>query len=76
MYPCSTKTGEILGNPSPRAERFPETQEISHGRRLGKSRGLREILRDFPRLWVLLPPCKWGIDPCPLCGEWITESYP
>ena len=59
MYPCSTKTGEILGNPSPTAERFPETQEISQGRSLGK---LREILREFPRLWVLLPPSKWGID--------------
>ena len=25
LYPCSTKTREVLGNPSPTAERFPET---------------------------------------------------
>ena len=32
MYPCSTKTREVLGNPSPTPERFPETREISRGR--------------------------------------------
>ena len=32
LYPCSTKTREVLGNPSPTAERFPETREISRGR--------------------------------------------
>ena len=29
LYPCSTKTREVLGNPSPTPERFPETREIS-----------------------------------------------
>ena len=32
MYPCSTKTREVLGNPSPTPKRFPETREISRGR--------------------------------------------
>ena len=32
MYPCSTKTREVLGNPSPMPERFRETREISRGR--------------------------------------------
>ena len=32
LYPCSTKTREVLGNPSPTPERFPETREISRGR--------------------------------------------
>ena len=27
MYPCSTKTSEVLGNPSPTPERFPETRD-------------------------------------------------
>ena len=31
LYPCSTKTREVLGNPSPTVERFPETREISRG---------------------------------------------
>ena len=31
LYPCSTKTREVLGNPSPTPERYPETR--------GKSRG-------------------------------------
>ena len=26
LYPCSTKTREVLGNPSPTPERFPETR--------------------------------------------------
>ena len=54
LYPCSTMTREVLGNPSPTPERFPETREISRG----KSRGSREILRaegmDFP-----IPPEFW-----------------
>ena len=32
LYPCSTKTREVLGNPSPTSKRFPETREISRGR--------------------------------------------
>ena len=32
MYPCSIKTWEVLGNPSPMPERFPETREMSRGR--------------------------------------------
>ena len=32
VYPCSTKTREVLGNPSLTAKRFPETREISRGR--------------------------------------------
>ena len=39
LYPCSTKTREVMGNPSPTAERFPETREISRGQ------SLREIAR-------------------------------
>ena len=50
LYPCSTKTREVLGNPSPTPERFPETR--------GKSQGSREIWRaegmDFP-----IPPEFW-----------------
>ena len=65
LYPCSTKTREVLGNPSPSAERFPETREISRGRSpreiprvegckthgQGKSRGRRGwIFQSLPSL--------------------------
>ena len=29
MYPCSIKTREVLGNPSPMPKRFPETRDQS-----------------------------------------------
>ena len=29
LYPCSIETREVLGNPSPTPERFPETREMS-----------------------------------------------
>ena len=35
LYPCSTKTREVLGNPSPTTVRFPKTREISRGRSPG-----------------------------------------
>ena len=28
LYPCSTKTREVLGNPSPTPKRFPETERM------------------------------------------------
>ena len=31
LYPCSTKTREVLGNPSPMPMRFPENREIYRG---------------------------------------------
>ena len=39
LYPCSTKTREVLGNPSTKPKRFPKTRKISRGR------SLREISR-------------------------------
>ena len=36
LYPCSTKTREVLGNPSPTTVRFPKTREISRGRSPGE----------------------------------------
>ena len=49
--PFSTKTREVLGNPSPPASRFLSTLEISLGLRHGKSLGLRErfFAFDFTR---------------------------
>ena len=32
LFPCSTETREVLGNPSPQPKRFPDTREISRGR--------------------------------------------
>ena len=61
MYPCSTKTREVLGNPSP-PPNFPRPKRFPEGEARGKSRGSREIReifrgrgfaprdpRDFPR---------------------------
>ena len=39
LYPCSIKTMEVSGNPSPKPKRFPETREMSQGR------SPRDILR-------------------------------
>ena len=54
MYPCSIKTREVLGNPSPTPD-FPRPERFPEGEARGKSRGSREILRDLPRPWVLHP---------------------
>ena len=43
MYPCSTKTREVLGNPSPRD--FPWPERFPEGEARGKSRGSKEISR-------------------------------
>ena len=42
LYPCSTKTREVLGNPPPTPQRFPETKEIS------QRRSPREIPSNWP----------------------------
>ena len=56
MYPCSTKTREVLENPSLTPKRFPETREISRGR------CLREILRAEGRDFPIPPEFWWSTD--------------
>ena len=56
LYPCSTKTREVLGNPSPTPERFPE------GEARGKSRGLRKILRAEGMDFLLRLEFWWSTD--------------
>merc|ERR1712212_1387 len=46
MYPCSTKTREVLGNPSP-PPNFPRPKRFPEGEARGKSRGSREIREIF-----------------------------
>ena len=58
MYPCSTKTREVLGNPSPTPKRFPETREISRGRSPREISRVEGNPRDFPRPWVLHPETR------------------
>ena len=62
LGPCSTKTREGLGNPSPTPKRFPETRNIS------REQSPREISRaegvDFP------------ITPEFFYREWIRKSFP
>ena len=87
MYPCSTKTREVLGNPSPTPKRFPETPEISrgqspreiprvegcktHGR--GKSRGRRGWISQYL-------PSLGGVRTFShhqtFYREWISKSFP
>ena len=56
--PCSTKTREVLGNPSRTPERFPETREISRGRSPREISRVEGNSRDFPRSWVLHPETR------------------
>ena len=46
LYPCSTKTREVLGNPSP-PPNFPRPKRFPEGEARGKSRGSREIREIF-----------------------------
>ena len=39
LYPCSTKTREVLGNPSRRPKDFPRPERFPEGEARGKSRG-------------------------------------
>ena len=55
LYPCSIKTREVLGNPSPTPERFPETREISQGqspREISKVEGNLEQICQMTVLMV------------------------
>ena len=47
LYPCSNKTREILGNPSPTPKRFPETLEISRGKSQGRRGWICQYLSSF-----------------------------
>ena len=46
LYPCSIKTREVLGNPSPTPD-FPRPERFPEGEARGKSRGSREIREIF-----------------------------
>ena len=65
MYLCSTKTREVLGNPSPKPERFPE------GEARGKSwgRNLREGMA-FP-----IPPWDLVEYHQSLSRGWFRKSF-
>ena len=56
LYLCCTKTREVLGNPSPTPERFPE------GKARGKSRGSREIWRAEGMDLPIPPEFWWSTD--------------
>ena len=52
--PCSTKTREVLGNPSPPPSRFPSTLKISLGLCVkfnGKITGINYMSSDYIRLF-------------------------
>ena len=71
MYPCSTKTREVLGNPSPTSKRFPETREISRGR--GKSQGRRGWISQYlPRFGGARTFSHHQSS----YREWIRKSFP
>ena len=69
MYPCSTKTREVLGNPSPPPSRFPSTLEILG---LGKSFGRRGWISQYlPRLGgarIYSPPPYF-------VSEWVVGGW-
>ena len=45
LYPCSTKTREVLGNPSPTAARFPEGEV--RGKSWGRRGWISQYLQSF-----------------------------
>ena len=47
-----------IGKSIPDAQDFPRPERFPEGEARGKSRGSREILRDFPRPWVLHPKTR------------------
>ena len=47
-----------IGKSIPDAQDFPRPERFPEGEARGKSRGSREILRDFPRPWVLHPETR------------------
>ena len=69
-----------IGKSIPDAQDFPRPERFPEGEARGKSRGSREILRDFPGPWVLQNP--WpreisraeGMDfPVPPESWWSTD---
>ena len=83
LYPCSTKTKEDLGNPSPMPERFPETQEILRVEGNLSSFGGAQTFSHHPSLWrewirksglnvlkSILPCWWWENASC----KWTTEG--
>ena len=54
LYPCSIKTREVLGNPSPTLKRFPETREISRGR---SPREISRVTIYLKKSWTLCGVC-------------------
>ena len=70
LYPCSTKPREVLGNPSPTAERFPETREISQGR------SPREISRAEGMDFSIPPEVWWSTDilSSSICPEGVDQK--
>ena len=61
MYPCSTKTREVLGNPSP-PPNFPRPKRFPEGEARGKSRGSREIWRAEGMEFPIPPEFWWRTD--------------
>ena len=69
--PYSTKTREVLANPSPPPSRFPETREISRGR---SPRGILRgwISQYLPRLGGVRTFSQHPF----FYREWIRKSFP
>ena len=62
LYPCSIKTLEVLGNPSPMPKRFPETLEGRGGGFPNNSRVLVECGHSIHHQGVhgIILPCRQG----------------
>ena len=79
LYPCSTKTREVLGNPSP-PPNFPRPKRFPKGEARGKSRGSREIREIFRGRGFCTP----RVEGCKIHGQgksrgrrgWISQYLP
>ena len=69
MYPCSTKTREVLGNPSPTPERFPEGNLKGRGKSRGRRGWIFQYLPSFGRVRTISHNQFFY-------REWIRKSFP
>ena len=69
MYPCSTKTREVLGNPSPTPERFPEGNLEGRGKSRGRRGWISQYLPSFGGVRTISHHQFFY-------REWIRKSFP
>ena len=83
LYPCSIKTREVLGNPSPMPKRFPETRGQPEGNLEWKGGGFINISRVLVEyghsihhqgVHEIILPCRQGRIDSAMMIEWLVHA--